>query len=301
MTDATTVALADPWRLNADLHCHSYISDGTLAPAEVARRAHANGVRMWSLTDHDEVGGLAEASQTAAELGMVFVPGVEISVTWGGETIHIVGLRIDFARDELVEGLARTRNGRDSRAREIGDALARVGIEGAYEGALNYVGNPALVSRTHFARFLVERGVCADVREVFQRFLSEGKPGYIPHRWASLTEAVAWIRNASGMAVLAHPGRYRLDDTGMWALIDEFCQAGGQGIEVVSGSHTPSQYVQFAKMARQFDLRASRGSDFHGPGESHVELGSLPDLPDSVVPVWADWPEAARAAALQPA
>ncbi|MGD9943140.1 MAG: 3',5'-nucleoside bisphosphate phosphatase [Burkholderiaceae bacterium] len=273
------------------------MSDGTLAPAEIARRAHAHGVQMLALTDHDEVGGLAEAARTAAELGMVFVPGVEISVTWGGETIHIVGLRIDFGRDELVEGLARTRNGRDSRAREIGDDLARAGIPGAYEGALTYVGNPALVSRTHFARFLVERGVCADVRDVFRRFLSEGKPGYVPHRWASLSEAVSWIRGAGGMAVLAHPGRYRLGDTGLWELITQFRDAGGEGLEVISGSHTPAQYLQFERMARDFGLRASRGSDFHGPGESDIELGSLPDLPASVVPVWADWPEAARAAA----
>ena len=282
----------DPWRMNVDLHCHSCMSDGVLRPAELARRAHANGVEVLALTDHDEVSGLAEAAQAAAELGMRFVPGVEVSVTWGGETIHVVGLRVNAGDPALAEGLARTREGRDARGREIAEQLAAVGIPGAWEGALRYVGNPALVSRTHFARYIVERGVCRDVKEVFQRFLVEGKPGFVPHRWARLAEAVAWIRDAGGIAVLAHPGRYRLDDNAMWALMSEFRDAGGEGIEVVCGSHSRDQYRRFARHALEFGFRASRGSDFHGPGESHVELGSLPPLPDSVVPVWYDWPEA---------
>ncbi len=277
--------------MNADLHAHSRVSDGALAPAEVVRRAVAHGVQLFALTDHDEVGGLDEARDAATALGLVFVAGVEISVTWGGETIHVVGLRIDPACRALREGLARTRSGRDARAREMGDDLARVGIAHAYAGALKYVGNPAMVGRMHVARYIVERGVCRDVQEVFQRYLGEGKPGFVAHRWAKLDDALAWIRAAGGVAVLAHPGRYRLDDTALWALIAAFREAGGEGIEVVSGSHTRDQYQRFAQVAREFGLLASRGSDFHAPDESRVDLGSLAPLPDSLVPVWRDWPE----------
>ncbi|HWS75201.1 MAG TPA: 3',5'-nucleoside bisphosphate phosphatase [Quisquiliibacterium sp.] len=275
--------------LNADLHCHSDRSDGTLAPAELVRRAHANGVEMLALTDHDEVDGLAEASAEAARLGLRFVPGVEVSVSWGGETVHVLGLGIDPACAELVEGLARTRAGRDERAREMAEQLASAGIPGAYEGAAKYVGNPQLISRTHFARFLVEAGVCEDIGDVFTRYLSEGRPGFVPHRWATLAEAIRWIRVSGGTAVIAHPGRYRLGRTALLALIEEFRALGGEGIEVVCGSHAPHQYDEFARHAREFGLKASRGSDFHGPGESRVELGALPSLPHNLVPVWRDW------------
>lgn len=275
--------------LNADLHCHSDRSDGTLAPSELVRRAHAHGVDLLALTDHDELGGLAEAAAEAARLGLRFVPGVEVSVTWGGETVHVVGLDVDAGCAALVEGLARTRAGRDERAREMAAQLAEAGIPGAYEGACRYVGNPQLISRTHFARYLVERGVCRDVGEVFGRYLSEGRPGYVAHRWATLPEAVGWIRAAGGTAVLAHPGRYRLGRTALDAMIEEFRALGGEGIEVVCGSHAPWQYDEFARRARDFRLRASRGSDFHGPGESRVELGALPPLPGDLVPVWRDW------------
>lgn len=285
------VAQADPWRLNFDLHCHSRRSDGTLTPTELVQRAARNGVQVLALTDHDELSGQAEARAAAQAAGIGYVPGVEVSVTWGGETIHVVGLRVDPEDPQLLEGLQRTRDGRDARAMEMAEDLARVGIGGAYEGALRFVGNPKLISRTHFARFLVDSGVCDNVSEVFSRFLVEGKPGFIPHRWARLSEAVAWIRGAGGMAVLAHPGRYRLNDTARWALFDEFKQAGGEGIEVVCGSHTKVQYREFARIALQLGLRASRGSDFHGPEESHTDLGQLPPLPDSVVPIWYDWSE----------
>ncbi len=279
----------DPWRLNADLHCHSTVSDGTLEPEAVVARAHANGVELLSLTDHDELSGQARAQAAAAALGLRYVPGVEISVTWAGETIHVVGLGVDPTDVELVAGVARTRDGREERAREMAEQLHAVGIEGAYEGALRYVGNPELISRTHFARYLVESGRCTDVGDVFSRYLIEGKPGFVPHRWARLSQALGWITAAGGTAVLAHPGRYRLNDTALWALVQEFREAGGTALEVVCGSHTRDQYGRFAAMSREFGLRASRGSDFHGPGESHVELGRLPPLPDSVVPVWYDW------------
>lgn len=281
--------------LNADLHSHSRVSDGVLAPAEVARRAAAQGVHLFALTDHDELAGLAEAAATALAAGMAFVPGVEISVSWGGETIHVLGLRVDPACAALIAGLARTRAGRDARAREMGESLAHAGVAGAYEGALRCAANPALVSRTHFARYIVAQGRCADVGEVFRHFLTEGRPGFVPHRWAALHDALAWIRAAGGTAVLAHPGRYRLDENALRALVGEFRDAGGEAIEVVCGSHARPQYRRFAQIAVEFGLRASRGSDFHGPHESHVELGRLPPLPAPLVPVWTDWPEAAQA------
>jgi predicted metal-dependent phosphoesterase TrpH len=275
--------------LNVDLHCHSIVSDGTLPPAEVAARAKAGGVDVWALTDHDEVGGLADARAAANDLGMTFVPGVEISVTWAGQTVHIVGLQIDETNETLVAGLHATRHGRERRAREIADQLALAGIPDAFEGALQHVGNPDLISRTHFARHIVDTGRCKDTAEVFRNFLVEGKPGYVPHRWATLKEAVDWIRGAGGVAVMAHPGRYDFDDLAFDALFAEFKYLGGAGIEVITGSHTEDQYAWFAKIARRYDFLASRGSDFHGPGESRVELGALPHLPDNLVPVWHNW------------
>ncbi|WER44759.1 3',5'-nucleoside bisphosphate phosphatase [Cupriavidus sp. WKF15] len=281
--------MPDPRTLNADLHCHSTVSDGTLSPRAVAERAHAGGVRLWSLTDHDEVGGQAEARAAAEALGMRYVPGVEVSVTWAGQTVHIVGLRIDPFCPELIDGLADTRSGRARRARDIGDALAKIGIEGAYQGALKHVGNPDLISRTHFARWLVDEGYCATISDVFSQYLSEGRPGYVGHRWANLSEAIGWIRAAGGIAVMAHPGRYNYTDTQHDALFDEFTALGGGAVEVVTGSHTPDQYRRYADVARHYGLLASRGSDFHGPGEGRVELGALPPLPATVTPVWHDW------------
>jgi len=283
--------MADSHHINADLHCHSVVSDGTLAPVAVVERAHRNGVEILALTDHDEVAGLADAQARADTLGLSFVPGVEVSVTWASETIHVVGLRIDPRNQGLRDGLDRTRTGRDGRARDIAEQLAAVGIPDAYEGALRFAGNPELISRSHFARYIVETGTCEDVAEVFQRFLVQGQPGYVPHRWARLADAVGWIRKAGGVAVMAHPGRYRLSDLARDQLIAEFRDAGGTAIEVVSGSHTPSQYTEYARTAQRFGLDASRGSDFHGPGESRHDLGSLPPLPAELRPVWHDWPE----------
>jgi len=272
--------------LNADLHCHSVVSDGTLTPEVLAARAKANGVELWALTDHDEVGGLARAARAAADVGLPFLTGVEISVTFAGQTVHIVGLGFDADNPAMQQGLRSTRGGRGERAQEMSDQLARVGIHGAYEGALKYVGNPELISRTHFARHLVETGVCADTPEVFRRFLTEGKPGYVPHRWASLKDAVRWITEAGGIAVIAHPARYPFTANEEYALFTEFKAHGGRGVEVVTGSHAPSEYVKYADMAKEFGLCASRGSDFHSPNESHVDLGGLPWLPGHLQPVW---------------
>ncbi len=272
--------------LNADLHCHSLVSDGTLAPEELAARAHANGVRLWALTDHDEIGGQHRAAAAAHALGMDYLTGTEISVTFIGTTVHIVGLGFDADDAQLARGLATTRGGRDQRARDIAEQLARAGIPGAYEGALCYAGNPALISRTHFARYLVDTGVCRDMGAVFRKYLTEGKPGFVPHYWADLRDAVRWIRDAGGVAVIAHPGRYRFTANEEYALFSEFRQLGGQAVEVVTGSHTSAEYRIYADMAQEFGLAASRGSDFHGPEESHTDLGTLPDLPAQLTPVW---------------
>ena len=272
--------------LNADLHCHSVVSDGTLTPEQLAQRAHANGVELWALTDHDEVGGQHRALAAARAQGMNYLTGTEISVTFAGHTVHIVGLGFDPDHPALVQGLHATRGGREARAQEMADQLAQVGIAGAFEGALKYVGNPELISRTHFARYLVEIGACRDTPEVFRKYLTEGKPGFVPHRWASLQNAVQWIVQAGGMAIIAHPGRYGFTANEEYALFTEFKNHGGQGVEVVTGSHSAQEYVEYAGMAKEFGLAASRGSDFHSPDESHTDLGTLPWLPGELTPVW---------------
>jgi len=290
--------------INADLHSHSRVSDGTLAPADVAARAAANGVELWALTDHDELGGQHAAREAALALGMGWLAGVEVSVSFADETVHIVGLGVEPDDAALQAGLAATRAGRRERAQAMAAGLAEAGIAGAFEGALAYAGNPELVSRTHFARFLVERGVCADTSSVFRRFLTPGKPGYVEHGWARLGDAVRWITGAGGLAVIAHPARYRrLSPSAEYALFDEFVAHGGRGVEVVTSAHGAAEQARFADMALEFGLLASRGSDFHSPAESRVDLGTLPALPARLAPVWQAlahriaWPAGDAAAA----
>lgn len=273
--------------LNADLHCHSSVSDGLLSPAELVRRAQGNGVELLALTDHDETGGLAEAAATAAELGLRFANGVEVSVSWGDDqTVHVVGLGFDAANGLLSEGLARVRSGRDARAARMAAELDKVGIHGAYEGALKYAGNPALISRSHFARYIVELGHARDTKTVFDWWLAKGKPGYVAHSWATLEDTLGWIVGAGGIAVVAHPGRYRLSRAELEEMLGAFKDLGGIGIEVISGSHSDDDVREYAHLARRYGFLASRGSDFHGPGESWVDLGRLPDLPPDLTPVW---------------
>ena len=274
---------------NVDLHCHSSVSDGVLAPAAVAARAHANGVDLWALTDHDELEGIAPAHAAAKALGLGFVPGVEISVTWANQTVHVVGLQIDETNLQLANGLKDTRSGRERRAREMAAQLELAGIPGTFDGALKFVGNPDLIGRTHFARYLIEIGVRENVAAVFKDYLIEGKPGFVPHRWATLSQAVDWILGAGGVAVIAHPGRYRFARLAYDELFNTFKDLGGTAIEVMTGSHTVDQYAEYAKVARHHGFKASRGSDFHSPGESRIDLGALPACPPGLVPVWRDW------------
>lgn len=276
--------------LNIDLHCHSNVSDGVLTPAEVVARAAANGVHVLALTDHDDVAGIAPAQAAAKQAGLSLIPGVEISVSWGGQTVHIVGLHIDPAHSALVEGLSNIRQGRIERARRMSDDLAKSGIAGAYEGAYDYAANKEMVGRTHFARWLVAQGHAPDMRSAFRRYLTRGNPGFVEHQWTSLENAVNWIRASGGMAVIAHPGRYAFDARGLHLLLDAFRSLGGEGIEVITGSHHPSEYGKFADLARAFGLKASRGADFHAPGEG-IDIGRLPALPHYCQPVWHGWPE----------
>ena len=271
---------------NADLHCHSKVSDGTLEPEALAARAKTNGVTLWALTDHDEVGGQQRAMDAALALGLPYLTGVEVSVSFAGRVVHIVGLGFDHRNEALVGGLRATRGGREPRARDMAAGLAAVGILGAYEGALKYVGNPELISRTHFARWLVEAGHCGDISEVFRRYLTEGKPGYVEHRWAKLSDALRWILQAGGQAVIAHPARYSFTPTEEYALITEFIAHGGRGIEVVTGSHSDADAAKYTETALEFDLLASRGSDFHSPEESRTDLGQLKDLSGRLSPIW---------------
>jgi predicted metal-dependent phosphoesterase TrpH len=274
---------------SVDLHCHSTYSDGLLAPAQVVQRAAANGVRMLALTDHDETGGLAEARAAALECGITLIAGVEISVSWAELTLHVVGLDIAAEDEGLRGGLAQIRAGRIERAQRIAAEFDRIGIRGSLAGARGYSANPDMLGRTHFARFLVERGIAKDVKSVFRSYLNAGKPGHVAHHWASLAQALQWIAGSGGVAVLAHPARYRLSATAMRRLLAEFKSGGGRALEVISASHTAQQQRTIAGYARQFDLQASAGSDFHGPGESYHDIGGLADLPEGCVPVWSNW------------
>jgi hypothetical protein len=272
-----------------DLHSHSTASDGVLSPPELVTRAAQQGVNVLALTDHDEIKGVSAARAAAAELGVDLVAGVEISTTWAGRTIHIVGLRVDPEHPVLLEGLRINRSGRRDRAQRMADALAGVGIPGAMQGAMQLAANDELISRTHFARFLVEKGYVKNLKTVFKKFLVRGKPGYVSHQWVSLADALAWIHEAGGVAVLAHPGRYEIGKGKMSLLMAEFKELGGEAIEVVTGSHTPDQVPIFAAYAERYDLLASVGSDFHAPGEGGRELGRLMSLPERCRPVWQDW------------
>lgn len=275
-------------KVGYDLHTHSTASDGTLEPAQLVRHAAESDIRMLALTDHDTTAGVAAAAREAKKLGIAFVPGVEISVTWGSNGIHILGLGIDPECTLLQQGLESLRDYRLWRAREIGRRLDERGIPGAYEGALRLAGQ-GLIARPHFARYLITRGMAPDMRTVFRRYLVRGKPGYVPSRWANLEDAVSWIRAAGGQAVIAHPARYPLTRTRLRKLLGEFVAAGGAGLEVVSGAHNRDEIRTMAFHAHDFGLSASLGSDYHGPENPWLDLGRLPELPAGSTPIWKDW------------
>ena len=271
-----------------DLHTHSTASDGTTSPKELVRHAADQGIKTLALTDHDTTDGVAEAAATACGLGVEFIAGVEISVSWNSHVVHIVGLGIDPDCQDLQDGLAELRRFRDWRAEEMGRKLEKVGIMDAFEGAKAF-SNGTLIGRCHFARFLVKQGHAEDVKKVFQHFLIRGKPGYVPGQWAELDDAVAWIRGAGGQAVIAHPARYPFTRTKLRRLLTEFKDTGGEGLEVVSSSHNRDENFNMARHAKDFSLLASTGSDYHGPENPWRKLGRFPVLPDGCTPIWHDW------------
>ncbi|MDZ4141942.1 MAG: PHP domain-containing protein [Methylotenera sp.] len=279
-----------------DLHAHSNISDGLLTPAELVAHAAGHGINILALTDHDDISGLEAARLAAITHGIQMINGVEISVTWKKRTLHIVGLKIDPENPALKNALDAVRIGRDLRAQEMGEGLSKAGIFDAYE-SVKVIANQSIITRMHFARYLVENGHAKDVKSVFKKFLVKGKPGFVDHQWMDLEQAVKLITSSGGTAVIAHPGRYDLGMVNMLLLMHEFRSYGGGAIEVVTSSHTPPQYQQFAKISHQFSLKASQGSDYHGQGISFMEMGRLPALPSNCVPVWQDWPEVSMLAA----
>ena len=279
-----------PQDINVDLHMHSTASDGVVAPCELVERGLANGLELMALTDHDTIDGLAQARQAAMDSRVGFLNGVEISVSWGGETLHLVGLGFDPSRGPLASNLQQLQISRRERAGDMDAGLQAHGLPSVLNEAMAYAGNPNLIGRTHFARALVARGVCHHIQEVFDRFLTPGKPGYVPHQWASLSEAMGWIHDSGGLSVLAHPARYKFADTARWALLQEFMALGGRAIEVSTGSHSYTDTKRYRQISVELGLKASRGSDFHSPTESRCDVGAAPVLPDGCDPVWSGWP-----------
>jgi predicted metal-dependent phosphoesterase TrpH len=269
---------------------HSTASDGVVGPCELVERGLANGLQLMALTDHDTIDGLAQARQAAMDSRVGFLNGVEISVSWGGETLHLVGLGFDPSQGPLASNLQQLQVSRRERAKDMDAGLQAHGLPSVLNEAMAYAGNPNLIGRTHFARALVARGVCHHVQEVFDRFLTPGKPGYVPHQWASLSEALGWIHDSGGLSVLAHPARYKLTDTARWALLQEFMALGGGAIEVSTGSHSHTDTQRYRQISVELGLKASRGSDFHSPTESRCDVGAAPVLPDGCDPVWSGWP-----------
>jgi predicted metal-dependent phosphoesterase TrpH len=274
---------------NFDLHNHSTASDGLLTPTQLIELAVRTGTDAIALTDHDNTDGLEEAREAARHAAIGFVPGVEISVSWGDTVLHVVGLNIDPAAPVLRAGLESIRSGRLGRAKRIGEALAQLGFEGTFDAALALASNEKLLSRTHFARHLAERGAVKDTQQAFDKYLARGKPAYVSHRWAELEDAVGWICASGGIAVLAHPGRYDLKPMMREEMLKQFKAHGGRAIEVVTGSHRPEMYSLWQREALEHGFLASRGADYHGPGESPCEPGRLPPLHGSLTPVWSTW------------
>lgn len=272
-----------------DLHSHSTISDGIFSPEDLVRYAHSKNVQVLALTDHDDISGLERARVIADSLGIIFINGVEISVTWKKRTLHIVGLNFDNSNKKLQDGLKLIRMGRSTRAQKMAHSLGMAGIMGSLEGAMFY-SKDGVIGRIHFAQFLVQKGYAKDVKAVFKKYLTPGKPGYVEHLWAKLEDAVKWISEAGGDAVIAHPGRYDMGSKLYPKLLNEFSDLGGIGIEVVSGSQDPSQSNYFSKLANESGLMASCGSDFHGPGISFRKMGQIQELPSGCEPIWKRWP-----------
>ncbi len=271
--------------LTYDLHSHSTASDGLLSPADLTLRAAAKGVTHLALTDHDTLAGQYQAEQTAKAAGINLINGIELSADWQGRCIHIVGLGVATDNPQLTEGCRSVAEQRDERARRMAAKIAKLGFDNVYAEVSEQAGS-AMITRSHFARFLLNKGRITSLQQAFDRYLGEGKPCYVSGQWPELAQAVAWIRAAGGVAVLAHPLRYNLTKTVSRKLLAEFVDEGGQALEVVTGQNNPNHVQTSADWARQFGLAASVGSDFHDPGTGYLELGKLLPLPSDLQPVW---------------
>lgn len=268
-----------------DLHCHSTASDGALSPTELVHRAHNKGVTHLALTDHDTTGGLAEAQQAASALGLRLILGIELSCQWQGKCLHVVGLGIDPAHPPLADATHKLKDTRLLRAEKMAEKLEKRGITGALEAVIKAAGD-GMITRTHFADFLLSHGHVKNQQDAFDRYLAKGKPAYVATPWADLEETLTWILGSGGVAVLAHPLRYDLTASWMRRLLEAFKQMGGQGMEVVTGRFNPDEIHRLSNYARRFGLLGSVGSDFHSPDNTYVELGKLAPLPAGVLPVW---------------
>ena len=275
--------------LNVDLHTHSSASDGVLSPENLVKRAANNIVDILALTDHDSVAGISEALEVSRSTDLHFIPGVEISVSWGGACIHLVGLDVDHENTEFLGALLGIQTGRLERAKRIDESLQKEGLPSLLTAALDFSKNSGQVGRTHFARALTERGFCDSIQEVFSNYLVKGKPGYVEHLWPSLKDAMHWISQAGGTAVIAHPARYKTLGGHLSYLLEEFLSLGGSAIEVATGSHSSVDIRRFQSIANEVGFDASRGSDFHCPNESRCDVGQAPNLPDGTMPIWNKW------------
>ena len=270
---------------NYDLHCHSTVSDGALSPTELVHRAHEQGVTSLALTDHDTVAGLSEAQAAADATGIQLIPGIELSTSWQNKCFHIVGLGIDPAYPPLRDATHNLQIMRTERAEKIAAKLEKKRIPGALEAVKKAAGD-GMITRSHFADFLLSQFHVSTQQEAFDRYLGSGKAAFVSTAWTDLELAVNWITQSGGVAVLAHPLRYNLTASWMKRLLAEFKEVGGQGIEVVTGRYNSDEIKLVAGYATLFELAGSVGSDFHSPANQWVELGRLAPLPENIKPVW---------------
>lgn len=268
-----------------DLHCHSTFSDGVLTPTELVKRAKKQGVDVLALSDHDTVDGLSEAQRQAETSDLTLIPSVEVSVSWQGRVIHIVALNVDAKNKNLLEGLQFNRNLRLLRAKKMATKLEKLGLDNVLERVSQYAGEAA-ITRTHFARLLVDSGFAATMNDVFKKYMVSGKPGFVKMQWVDMQTALKWIEEAGGIAVIAHPGRYKMTRSWLNRLIDDFINWGGKGIEVAYSTASKDEIKKFSDYAVRYDLYASCGSDFHDPKMHWLELGMHKTLPLAVKPVW---------------
>lgn len=274
--------------MKVDLHSHSYFSDGALSPTELVKRAHEQGISHLALTDHDTIEGLSEARKAAAEVGLEMINGIEFSCTWEKQLLHIVGLNIDPSNAVLRKGIAINKRLRLERAEAMFEDLEQHDIN-VRDAVAQQIQDRGVPTRPHFAQALVEQGYAKDKKQAFKRFLVRGKPGYIPMIWPSLIEVGSWIEAAGGIAVLAHPNRYKLTRTKLSRLISEMIPAGILGIEVSTSTTDKQQAAMLGQLSLQFGLWASVGSDFHSPDQPWARLGSAADLANDLNPVWTNF------------